>query len=71
VGGCCGNDYLAAILADRGYEVVGLEQAGGYDGAGSVLVRFAELCYYNASKLSRTLFARQFVVCARYQDQRP
>lgn len=27
----CGNGYLAAILARRGYEVTGVERAGGYD----------------------------------------
>lgn len=27
----CGNGYLAAILASRGYDVAGVEQPGGYD----------------------------------------
>ena len=27
----CGNGYLAAILASRGYDVTGVEQPGGYD----------------------------------------
>jgi SAM-dependent methyltransferase len=27
----CGNGYLSAILSERGYEVTGVEQEGGYD----------------------------------------
>jgi SAM-dependent methyltransferase len=38
----CGNAYLGAILAERGFEVVGVERSGWYDPPGPPGVRIVE-----------------------------